>query len=112
MKSILKKILAFFAFIPLCFKVFLRWTPLAIGLAAIPVEQHIIRPLGLGPLTTRLISFASMFVLMLVSWHVGEIIVALMALACVHELWLLAGCIGKRVRETRDAEAALVATVG
>lgn len=106
------KALVWLAFIPLCVRVFLRWTPLAIGLAAIPIDQFITHKLverfGLGMVSARLISFTLTFFLMYVAWHVGEVIVALMALAMVGEAYTLVGCIRDRLEFGHTEQCAAV----
>lgn len=97
------KILAFFAFIPISIRIFLRATPLAISLAFIPIERHVVSPflswIGLGQVSARILSFGLTSLLFVLSWYVGEIIVILMALAMVSEFYLLIECINNRLVE-------------
>lgn len=103
LKKYWHRILAFLAFIPLSFRLFLRATPLAVSLAFIPIERHIVSPvlswMGLGQVSARIVSFALTSLLFVISWYVGELIVVLMALAMVSELYLLISCINNRLLE-------------
>lgn len=105
-----KKIVAWFVFIPLCVRIFNRWTNLAVGLASIAVDALFLSPLaqklGVGPVVSRVFSFGLSFLLLVLSWSAGEIIVALMAAACVIELFMLTDSIQKRL-EQREMLAAI-----
>lgn len=97
------KILAFIAFIPVSIRIFLRATPLAISLAFIPIEKHVVSPflswIGLGQVSARIFSFGLTSLLFILSWYVGEIIIVLMSMAMVSELYLLFECINNRLTE-------------
>lgn len=80
----------FIGFIPLAIRFFLRFTSLAMVLAAVPIDKYVVRPLidkvGLGEVSARIISFIVTFALMLVGWQFAEIIVILLAIAFTGEL--------------------------
>lgn len=104
-----KKALVALAFIPLCVRIFLRWTPLAIGLAMVPIEMtvadQLVNRFGLGQVSARLISFTLSFGLLFLAWHVGEIIVVLMAWSLAEETFNLYKAIDARWKQMRNEEA-------
>lgn len=106
------QIIAMIGFIPIVARMFLSrlFYPLTIMLAAVPVEEHLLSPIGrklnLGQVSMRIISFSMMGVLTVLSWHFGELIIILTAFALVMEGSHLLYCIMKRREQMLEEEFA------
>lgn len=84
-----KRSVAFLASLWPALRLFLKWPVVAVGIAAIPVQKFIQEKFNLTPVLSRIISFAIFGLLLWISWHVAEVIVALVAIAFVMEMILL-----------------------
>jgi hypothetical protein len=88
-------------FLWLAVKIFLRVPALSIGLASVPVGEAIERRVGLSPVLSRIMGFVVTLALTVASWHVGEIIAILCAIALAREAVSLIAAIQKRMIEPK-----------
>lgn len=104
-----KKAMGFIVALWPALRIFIRWPMAAVSIATIPIQQFVQRQFNPGPVTSKIIGFAIFFALMVVSWHVAELIVALAALALMLEAFLLVSCIRKRFEEQEVSEVSEMA---
>ena len=105
-KKYWKKAIAFAAALWPTVRLFVRWPMAMVSVATIPVQHVLQRYVNLGPVMSKVAGFIIFGMLMVVSWHVAEVIVVLAAIAFVMEAALLVRCIRDRLGE-RSLESEL-----
>lgn len=89
------------------FRIFLRWPMLAVGLAAIPVQQAVEKKVNIGPVTSRIISVFIFAACLWISFYFAEAIIILCAVAFVAEIFIIWDKIKQAFRKETDLELAV-----